>query len=112
MQTEVRQDPCAGQRGPMHDRAEAKAEGRQLSPPPPVRVAMTAIFESDRLAEHLVDMFPVDEMLEERLQVIRTAVAVIDVIGVLPDVAAEDRGRTMHQRVFAVGRLGDFELAT
>ena len=29
----------------------------------------------------------------------------------LPDVDAEDRGRAMHQRVFAVGRLGDFELA-
>src|SRR5579859_4101652 len=98
--------------GPHARSRRGKSRGAAAFATAPIRVAMTAIFESDRLAEHLVDMFPVDEMLEERLQVIRTAVAVIDVIGVLPDVAAEERGRTMHQRVFAVGRLGDFELAT
>src|SRR5262245_7931149 len=51
-------------------------------------------------------------MIDEGLQVIRTTVAVVDVVGVLPDVAAEDRGRAVHQRVFAVRRLGDLELAT
>src|ERR1700749_4591199 len=56
-------------------------------------------------------MFPVDEVIDERLQVIRTAVAIVDVVGVLPDVAAEDRGGAMHQRVLTVRRLGDFELA-
>src|SRR5262245_2920847 len=50
-------------------------------------------------------------MIAERLQIIRTAVAIIDVVGVLPDVAAEDRRRAMDQRAFAVGGLGDFELA-
>src|SRR3954454_1029288 len=50
-------------------------------------------------------------MIEERLQVIRTAVTIIDVVGVLPDVAAEDRGCAMHQRVLPVRRLGDLELA-
>src|ERR1700735_430142 len=61
--------------------------------------------------EKLVDIFPVHQMIDKRLQIVRTAVAVIDVIGVLPDVDAEDRCRAMHQRAFAVGRLGDFELA-
>src|ERR1700760_1401568 len=56
-------------------------------------------------------MFPVDEMINERLQVIRTAVAIVDVVGMLPDVAAEDRRRAMHQRVLAVRGLGDGELA-
>src|ERR1700693_1671246 len=61
--------------------------------------------------EQLVDIFPVHQMIDERLQIIRTAVAVIDVIGMLPDIDAEDRCRAMHQRAFAVGRLGYFELA-
>src|SRR6202008_4323992 len=63
------------------------------------------------LRKHLVDMFPVDEMIDERLQIIRATIAIIDVVGVLPDVDAEDRRCAMHQRVFAVGRLGDFKLA-
>src|SRR5215468_12171423 len=63
------------------------------------------------LAEHLVDVVPVDEILDERLDIVRTAVAVVDVVGVLPDVAAEDRGGAVHQRALAVRRLGDFELA-
>ena len=50
-------------------------------------------------------------MIEKRLQVIRTAVAVVDVVGMLPDIDAEDRGGAVHQRAFAVGGLGDFELA-
>ena len=44
-----------------------------------------------RFAEHLVDMFPVHEMVDERLQIVRTAVAVVDVVGVLPHIAAEQR---------------------
>src|SRR3984893_10287149 len=50
-------------------------------------------------------------MIDKRLQIIRAAVAIIDVIGMLPDIDAEDRRRAMHQRIFAVGGLGDFELA-
>src|SRR5712671_2062501 len=63
------------------------------------------------LREQLVDILPVDEMIDERLQIIRTAVAIVDVVGVLPDVAAENRDGAVHQRVFAIRRLGDFELA-
>src|SRR2546429_2331802 len=63
------------------------------------------------LAEQLVDIVPVDQIIAERLQIVGTAVAVIDVVGVLPDVAAEDRRGAMDQRAFAVRGLGDFELA-
>src|SRR5450631_4788217 len=45
------------------------------------------------LREQLVDIFPVHEMIDKRLQIIRAAVAIIDVIGVLPDVDTEDRRR-------------------
>src|SRR5215813_12116066 len=75
------------------------------------RPGMTTL-SSARLAEQLVDIVPVDEMIDERLQVIRTAVAIVDVVGVLPDIAAEDRGGAMHQRILAVRRLGDGEFAT
>src|SRR5258708_11570297 len=51
-------------------------------------------------------------MINERLQIIRTAVAVVDVVGVLPNVAAEDRRCAVAQRALAVCGLGDFELAT
>src|SRR6266478_7284280 len=61
--------------------------------------------------EQLVDILPVHQMIDKRLQIIRTAIAIIDVVGVLPDVDAEDRRGAVHQRVLAVGRLGDFELA-
>src|ERR1700730_10170210 len=61
--------------------------------------------------EQLVDILPVHQMIDKRLQIIRTAIAIIDVVGVLPDVNAEDRRGAVHQRVLAVGRLGDFELA-
>src|SRR5258708_28292030 len=50
-------------------------------------------------------------MSHPRLQVIRPAIAIIDVVGVLPDVDAEDRGGALNQRVLAVGRLGNLELA-
>src|SRR3954469_12975239 len=64
-----------------------------------------------RLGIHFLDVLPVDEIFEERLEVVRAAVAVVDVIGVLPDVAAEDRLGAVHQRVLAVRRLHDRELA-
>src|SRR6476661_11149405 len=66
---------------------------------------------ASNLAEHFVDIVPVDEMIDERLQIVRAAVAVIDVVGVLPNVAAENRRRAVNQRALAVRGLGDFELA-
>src|ERR1700721_4877864 len=50
-------------------------------------------------------------MMEKRLEIVRAAIAIIDVIGVLPDVATEDRRGAMNQRALAIGRLGDFKLA-
>src|ERR1700737_3140590 len=50
-------------------------------------------------------------MIDKRLEIIRAAVAIIDVIGMLPDVAAEDRRGAMHQRALTVRGLGDFKLA-
>src|SRR5229473_6692756 len=61
--------------------------------------------------EQLVDILPVHQVIDPRLQIIRTAIAIIDVVGVLPDVDAEDRGGAMDQRVLAIGRLGNLELA-
>ena len=50
-------------------------------------------------------------MIDERLEVIRAAVAIIDVVGMLPDVAAEDRRGAVHQRALAIGGLGNLQLA-
>src|SRR6267154_6201326 len=55
---------------------------------------------SGHLREQLVDILPVHQMIDKRLQIIRAAIAIIDVIGMLPDVDAEDRRGAMHQRVF------------
>src|SRR6185369_17473508 len=61
------------------------------------------------LVEQGLDVFPVHEVLDERLQIVRTAIAIVDVVGVLPDVHAEDRGGAVHQRILAVRGLGDLE---
>src|ERR1700760_1815793 len=76
-----------------------------------LRSQWRCLAKSDRLAVHLVDIFPVDQVLDERLQIVRTTVAIVDVVGMLPDVAAEDRERAVHQRILTVRGLGDFELA-
>src|SRR5258705_4666459 len=73
--------------------------------------SLRTIHSVSGLREQLVDILPVHQMIDKRLQIIRAAIAIIDVIGMLPDVDAEDRRGAMHQRVFAVGGLGDFELA-
>ena len=64
------------------------------------------------LGIQLLDIFPVDQAVDERLQIVGAAIAVVDVVGVLPDVDAEDRRGAVHQRVLAVRGLGDLELAT
>src|SRR5215472_7667357 len=40
---------------------------------------------------HLGHVVPVDQVVEERLQIIRPAIAIVDVVGMLPHVAAENR---------------------
>src|SRR6185312_16525016 len=56
-------------------------------------------------------MIPVDQTVDERLQIFRTGVAIVDVIGMLPDIDAEDRLAAMDERVLAVRRLGNLQLA-
>src|SRR5258708_39782432 len=58
-----------------------------------------------RVLEHLRHMVPVDQMLDERLEIVGPPVAIVDVVGVLPDVAAENGRRSVHQRILAIGRL-------
>ena len=56
-------------------------------------------------------VIPVDQAVDEGLEIFRPGVAVVDVIGMLPHVDAEDRGCAVNERIFAVGGLGDLELA-
>src|SRR6516165_7176680 len=60
---------------------------------------------------HLLDVFPVHQMIEERFDVIRPAVAVVDVVGMLPHVATQNRFGPVHERVLAVGGLHHGDLA-
>src|SRR6476646_8742740 len=61
--------------------------------------------------EHLLDVIPVDQIFEPGLEVFWPEIAIVDVIRVLPHVAAKQRPAAMNKRVLAVWRLGDFELA-
>src|SRR5277367_6988876 len=55
-------------------------------------------------------IFPVDEIFDGSLQVIGTSVAVVDVIGMFPDIDAEDGDPFVNERVFAVWGLGRRDL--
>src|ERR1039458_2726546 len=83
-----------------------KGGGSSMLPP-----RFSAPWKISELREQLLDIFPIDQVVDERLQIVRAAVAIVDVIGMLPDVTAEDRRAAMDQRAFAVGCLGDFQLA-
>src|SRR3954449_11642220 len=64
-----------------------------------------------RRVVHLGDVFPIHQMIRERLEIVRPPIAIIDVVGMFPYVAAEDRLATVHQWVLAVGGLSDDDLA-
>src|SRR6201996_356361 len=81
-------------------------KGRQLD-----AAARYRIRSRSGLFEQLLDIFPVHEMVDKRLEIIGAAVAIVDVVGMLPDIAAEDRRRAMDQRAFTIRGLGDFQLA-
>src|SRR6516165_11950096 len=74
-----------------------------------VRMRAARLFH--RRVIHLGDVLPIDQMVDEGLEVVRPPVAVVDVVGVLPHVAAEDQLAAVHQWVLAVGGLGDGDLA-
>src|SRR5215475_12077588 len=61
--------------------------------------------------EHFLDMFPVHQMVEKCLQIVRPPISIVNVIGMLPNVAAEYRRRPVHERILAIGRLADDQLA-
>src|SRR5690554_6717141 len=67
--------------------------------------------ELARLLEQLVDVVPVDQIVDEGLEILRPGIAVVDVVAVLPDVDAEDRRAAVDQRVLAIGCLADLQLA-
>src|SRR5258707_7237 len=67
--------------------------------------------EASGLREQLVDIFPIHQMIDKRLEVVGAAVAIIDVVGMLPNIDPEDRRGAMHQRIFAIRGLRDFKLA-
>src|SRR6266404_2515585 len=119
-QTEAGRYPCASQGCPCG--SDTRPAQRCRRPEYPALRAQTKraaarcyrpqiVPRRSDLAEQLVDIVPVHEMIDKRLQIIRTAVAIVDVVGMLPDVAAEDRRRAVAQRALAVRGLGDFELA-
>src|SRR5712691_4808236 len=64
-----------------------------------------------RLCQVLCGEVPIDEVVEKRLDEIRAAVLEVEIVGVLPDVAGEERGLAFGERVDRVGGPGDRELA-
>src|ERR1019366_9813936 len=61
--------------------------------------------------EHFLDVFPIHQVIEEGFDVIGPSVAIVDVIGVFPNIAAENRRSAMNERVLAVRSLSDGQFA-
>src|SRR5687767_9174477 len=57
--------------------------------------------------ETLVDLFPIDQVVPESLEILRPGVAVVDVVRVLPHIAAKDRREAFDQWALPVRRLVD-----
>ena len=55
--------------------------------------------------------FPIDEMIEERLHEVRPAVLEIEIVGVLPDVTANESCLSQRNRVDGVRCFYDRELS-
>src|SRR6476469_8164815 len=75
----------------------------------PQIAAFSALFR--RECEHLLDVVPVDQIVEPGFEILWPQIAIVDVIRMLPDVAAKQRPAAVNQRVLAVRSLGDLELA-
>src|SRR6266851_7044211 len=72
---------------------------------------MTRTDGSARLRQVLCGEIPIDEVVEKRLHEIGPAVLEVEIVGVLPDVAGEERGLALGQRVDRVRRAADRQLA-
>src|ERR1700736_613383 len=57
------------------------------------------------------DIVPIHEIVDKGLEIIGPAIAVIDVIGVLPDIDRQNRRCPLEQRIFGISRLRDGNLA-
>src|SRR5262245_50140398 len=66
---------------------------------------------SGGLSGHFLDMLPIDEIVEPGLEVLRASIAIVDIVAVVPDIAAKDRRSAVHERVLTVRRLHQNELA-
>ena len=64
-----------------------------------------------RCVVHFSDVIPIHEMVEKCLEIVRSPISIVNVIGMLPNVAAEDRRCPVHEGVLTVGRLADDQLA-
>src|SRR5262245_26858008 len=72
-------------------------------------LAIAALLRGE--GKHLLDMLPIDQIVEPCLEIFRPEISIVDVISVLPDVAAKQRPAAVNERVLAVRGLGDLELA-
>src|SRR6202035_3174043 len=66
---------------------------------------------SDSRFVKLRHIIPIDEMIDKGLQVIRSPVSIIDVIGMFPDVATKNGFAAMHERVLAIGCFHDLDFS-
>src|SRR5215831_867322 len=64
-----------------------------------------------RCLVHFGDIVPIDQVIDEGLEIVRSSVAVVYVVTVLPNIAAKDRPRAVDQRALAIGGFHDFDLA-
>ena len=68
--------------------------------------------KAGRLAQIGVGEIPVHQVGEVGLDPLGAGVAVVDVVGVFPDIQGQDRLLTLGQRAFGVGGLDHLELAS
>src|SRR5436190_18609605 len=72
---------------------------------------MRASAVSARLSQVLRGEIPIDEVIEKGLDEIGPAVLEVEVVGVLPHIAGQERGLAFGQRVDRIRRPGNRELA-
>lgn len=61
---------------------------------------LSGLLHGDEAA--LLDIFPIHDVIDEGLEIVATAVPIVDVISVLPQVHGEDRRGTKDQRILGI----------